>query len=64
MNKEIREFQAKKGIDIESMIFRLMKQYANQRVIDELEYINGLTYITDEIDIREYTDKIIKQLKE
>ena len=61
MNKEIREFQAKKGIDIESMIFRLMKEYANKRVIDELEKFSNYT---DEDVPFVWRDRIKDRIKE
>ena len=35
-----------------------------KNLIDEYQYINGLTHITDVDDIREYTDIMIKKLKD
>jgi len=35
-----------------------------KNLIDEYQYINGLTHITDLDDIREYTDIMIKKLKD
>jgi hypothetical protein len=44
---------------LENKIIELEKN-----LIDEYQYINNLTNITDKYCIREYTDQMIKELKE
>ena len=37
--------------------------FLEKRLVEELKYINNLTHITCIEDIREYTEKMIKELK-
>ena len=70
MNKQEQTSELKIALHINSSNLEHIEFLENKikklekNLIDEFQYINGLTHITDEYCIREYTDIMIKELKE
>jgi hypothetical protein len=65
MKKTIKEIAVNYKSNLEHIEFLENKvKDLEKNLIDGYQYINGLTHITDVDDIREYTNIMIKKLKD